>query len=99
MPVIELNAQWTISADITPAWDIAGAYLIQVNGTPQLNLRADVLPSDFTLPIEELIATGFIITAMPVVNAIAIVVAARPGIVTYADLPPVTSILRPKPVA
>ena len=49
------------------------------------------------VPLEELIATGSIITAMPVVNAIASVVAARPGIVTYADLPPVTSILRPKP--
>ena len=98
-PVIELNAQWTISADIEPAWDIAGAYLIEVNGTPQLKLRADVLPADFSLPIEELIATGSIITAMPVVNAIASVVAARPGIVTYADLPPVTSILRPKPAA
>lgn len=96
VPVIELNAQWTISADIEPAWDIAGAYLIEVNGTPQLKLRADVLPADFTLPIEELIATGFIITAMPVVNAIASVVVARPGIVTYADLPPVTSVLRPK---
>ncbi len=70
-PVIELNAQWTISADIEPAWDIAGAYLIEVNGTPQLKLRADVLPADFSLPIEELIATGSIITAMPVVNAIA----------------------------
>lgn len=95
-PVIELNAQWTISTDIEPAWDIAGAYLIEVNGTPQLKLRADVLPADFTLPLEELIATGFVITAMPVVNAIASVVAARPGIVTYADLPPITANLRPR---
>jgi hypothetical protein len=37
------------------------------------------------------------ITAMPVVNAIPAVVAAPAGIVTYADLPPVTSRLRPKP--
>lgn len=98
-PVIELNAQWTIADEIEPRWDIAMAYLIEVNGTPQLKLRADVLPSDFSLPMEELVATGFIITAMPVVNAIPAVVAARPGIVTYADLPPVTSILRPKAMA
>lgn len=98
-PVIELNAQWTIADEITPAWDIAMAYLIEVSGTPQLKLRADVLPADFTLPMEELVATGFIITAMPVVNAIPSVVAARPGIVTYADLPPVTSVLRPKAMA
>jgi hypothetical protein len=98
-PVIELNAQWTIADEIEPRWDIAMAYLIEVNGTPQLKLRADVLPSDFSLPMEELVATGFVITAMPVVNAIPAVVAARPGIVTYADLPPVTSILRPKAMA
>lgn len=95
-PVIELNAQWVLSDEIEPAWDIAMAYLIEVNGTPQLKLRADVLPADLSLPMEELVATGFIMTAMPVVNAIPSVVAARPGIVTYADLPPVTSIFRPK---
>lgn len=98
-PVIELNAQWVVSTDIEPAWDIAMAYLIEVDGTPQLKLRADVLPTDLTLPMEELIKTGFVITAMPVVNAIPSVVAARPGIVTYADLPPVTSVLRPKALA
>ncbi|MET0286884.1 MAG: dihydrodipicolinate reductase [Polyangiales bacterium] len=95
-PVIELNAQWVVSDDVEPAWEIAMAYLIEVQGTPQLKLRAEVLPTDMNLPMEELIATGSIITASPVVNAIASVVAARPGIVTYADLPPVTSVLRPK---
>lgn len=94
--VIELNVQWVLSEEIEPAWDIAMAYLIEVNGTPQLKLRVEVLPTDMDLPIEELVATGSIITASPVVNAIASVVAARPGIVTYADLPIVTSVLRPK---
>ena len=95
-PVIELNVQWTVSDEIEPAWDVAMAHLFEVNGTPQLKLRAEVLPSDMSLPMEELVATGSIITASPVVNAIASVVAAPPGIVTYADLPPVTSVLRPK---
>lgn len=94
--VVELNAQWTLSTDIEPQWEIAMAYLIEVNGTPQIKLRVDVLPADLSLPMEELIATGFVITAMPVVNAIPAVVAARPGIVTYADLPPVTSVVRPR---
>jgi hypothetical protein len=52
-PVIELNVQWTLSDDIQPAWDIAMAYLIEVNGTPQLKLRAEVLPTDMSLPLEE----------------------------------------------
>jgi hypothetical protein len=94
--VIELNAQWTLAEEITPAWDIAMAYKIEINGTPQLKFRAEVLPSDMSLPMEELVKTGFIITAAPVVNAIPAVVAAKPGIVTYADLPPITSVLRPK---
>lgn len=95
VPVVELNAQWTLSDEITPPWDIAMAYNIEIRGTPQIKLRAEVLPDDMSLPMEELVATGFIITAMPVVNAIPAVVAARPGIVTYADLKPITSVLRP----
>lgn len=95
VPVIELNAQWTLSDDITPPWDIGMAYNIEIRGTPQIKLRAEVLPDDMSLPMEELIATGFIITALPVVNAIPAVFAARPGIVTYADLRPITSVLRP----
>lgn len=95
-PVIELTAQWTVAEEIDPPWEIAMAYRVEINGTPQLKLRAEVLPEDMSLPIEELVATGSIITAMPVVNAIPAVVDARPGIVTYADLRPVTSVLKPK---
>jgi hypothetical protein len=94
--LIELNTEWTVSADIEPAWEIAMAHLIEVHGTPQIKLRVEVLPADMSAPMEELMATGFVLTAMPVVNAIRAVVAAPAGIVTYADLPPVTSVLRPK---
>ena len=93
--VVELNVKWTISDAVTPDWSIAGAYLIEIHGTPVIKLRGEVFPSDLSLPVDELVATGFILTALPVVNAIPAVVAARPGIVTYADLPPVTSVLRP----
>ncbi|MDR3417261.1 MAG: hypothetical protein P4L83_13835 [Nevskia sp.] len=99
LPVIELIAQWTITPDLEPAWDIAMAYLIEISGVPQVKLRVDVLPEDLSLPIEELMTIGFMFPATPVVNAIPAVVAARPGIVTYADLMPVTSVLRPKALA
>lgn len=95
---IEATVRWIISEDIEPQWKVAMAYNIEVFGTPKITIRGEVLPEDMTLPMEELIATGFIITAMPVVNAIAAVVAARPGIVTYADLTPITSVLRPKAI-
>jgi hypothetical protein len=68
--------------------EVAMAYLIEVRGHPQVNLRVEVLPQDMTsMSLEDMLAIGSVITAMPVVNAIPAVVAARPGIVTYADLP------------
>ncbi len=96
LPVIEATVQWSVGDDITPAWEVAMAYLVEIDGTPQIKMRVEVLPEDLTLPIEELMTIGFMFPALPVVNAIPAVVAARPGIVTYADLPPMTSVLRPK---
>lgn len=97
LPVIEATVQWVVGDDITPAWDIAMAYQIEVNGTPKINMRVEVLP-DLTLPMDELMVIGFMFPATPVVNAIAAVVDARPGIVTYADLKPITSIIAAKPL-
>lgn len=95
--VVEAHIRWTVAADLDPAWDVAMAYLIELRGTPQINLRVDVLPADITtFTLEDAAAMGSMITALPVVNAIPAVVAARPGIVTYADLPTVASRLKPK---
>jgi hypothetical protein len=45
-------------------------------------------PSDFeATTLEEFMVLGHIMTAMPAINAIPVVVAAPPGIVTYHDLP------------
>jgi hypothetical protein len=86
--VIEVNVRWTITPLLDPAWEIAMAYQMEVRGHPQVNVRAEVLPQDFeSMSLEEMLAIGSVITAMPIVNAIPAVVAARPGIVTYADLP------------
>lgn len=93
---IEANVRWTVAADIEPAWEIAMAYQIEIRGYPQVNVRVEVLPQDMeSMSLEELLATGSVITAMPIVNAIPAVVAARPGIVTYADLPPQASRFAP----
>ena len=90
--LIEVNVRWTITPFLDPAWEIAMAYLIEVRGHPQVNLRAEVLPQDFeSMTLDEMLAIGSVITAMPVVNAIPAVVGARPGIVTYAELPAQTS--------
>jgi hypothetical protein len=86
--VTEAHVRWTVTSELDPAWEVAMAYLIEVRGHPQVNLRVEVLPQDLTsMSLEDMLAIGSVITAMPVVNAIPAVVAARPGIVTYADLP------------
>lgn len=94
--VIEVNVRWTITPLVDPAWEIAMAYQMEVRGHPQVNIRAEVLPQDFeAMSLEEMLAIGSVITAMPIVNAIPAVVDARPGIVTYADLPAQASRLVP----
>ena len=94
--VIEANVRWTVAPDIEPDWDIAMAYQIEVRGYPQVNARIEVLPADMeSMSLDEMMAIGSVITAMPIVNAIDTVVAARPGIVTYRDLPPQTSRFAP----
>jgi len=95
--VIEVSVRWAISPNLDPAWDIAMAYLIEVRGHPQINVRAEVLPRDIeALSLDEMLAFGSVITAMPVVSAIPSVVAARPGIITYADLTTQAARLTPR---
>jgi hypothetical protein len=99
--VVEVAVRWTISPDIRPAWDIAMAYQIDISGEPDVHLKVEVLPDLSSTPPEAMAAMGSVITAMPVVNAVPGVVAARPGIIGYQDLPVVTSPLIPsaKPAA
>jgi hypothetical protein len=64
-------------------------YEVEIQGQPTVRTKLDFLPPpDF--PFEttaDFMVLGMIITAMPAINAIPAVVAAPPGIATYADLP------------
>ena len=73
--------------------EIEHAYLLEVRGMPTLKLRMEIHPpKDFKArgPADYMML-GMIITGLPVVNAIRAVVAAPPGIRTYADLPLTTA--------
>lgn len=94
---VECAVRWTISPDIEPAWDIAMAYEIEVRGYPTVTLRAEVLPDFGSMSMDEMVGMGAVITAMPIVNAIPGVVAARPGIIGYQDLPTSATRLVPAP--
>ncbi|MFC8529973.1 dihydrodipicolinate reductase [Nocardia sp. NPDC057227] len=90
--VIELVARWTLGTKIEPPWTTDMGYTVEVNADPRVIMRIDFLPADIErITAEGMALMGTVLTASPAINAIPAVVAAAPGIVTYADLPPITA--------
>jgi hypothetical protein len=88
--VVELNVRWRKGQTLEPDWKIAqDGWVIQIDGRPTVTLNVGFLPPpDFEAEtIAEFMVLGHIMTAMPPINAIPAVVAARAGIATYVDLP------------
>ncbi len=88
--VVELNVRWRKGQTLEPDWKIdQDGWVIQIDGRPTVTAVIGFLPpADFEAEtMEEFMVLGHIMTAMPPINAIAAVVAAAPGIVTYNDLP------------
>ena len=86
--VAEFRTQWTLGSMLghpqEPEWKLANGYVIRVDGDPNVRLKMSFMPADFD---EFDIGTT---TAMPAVNAIPGVVAARPGVLSTYDLPVIT---------
>ena len=87
--VVELNVRWKKGQTLDPDWTIDEGHVIRVDGRPTVTVRLEYLPPpDFeATTFADFMVLGMIMTAMPAVNAIPLVVAAPPGIVTYNDLP------------
>jgi hypothetical protein len=84
--VVSVGFNWTMGSHVVPPKPLAHGHVIQVFGLPNMRTVLHCLPpQDWTEP--GFMGLGMIYTAMPVTNA---VVAADPGIVTLADLPPIT---------
>jgi hypothetical protein len=86
--IIDLNVRWKKGDTLDPPWVIEkDGWVITIEGLPTVTASLDFLPPpDFEAEtIEEFMAIGHIITAVPALNAIPAVVAAPPGILTYAD--------------
>lgn len=87
--VVSVGFNWTMGEHVTPPKPLEHGHVIQVFGVPNMRTVLHCLPPrDWTEP--GFMGLGMIYTAMPVTNAVPAVVAARPGIVTLKDLPPVT---------
>jgi hypothetical protein len=87
--VVEVNVRWKKGQTLVPDWKIEEGHLIQVDGMPTVRARLEYLPpADFqATTFAEFMVIGMVMTAVPAINAIPLVVAAPPGIVTYNDLP------------
>ena len=85
--MVELNVRWKKAFVLEPDWKIEDGHVIEVQGRPTVRTTLQFLPPpDFqATTLADFMVLGHIMTAMPAVNAIPSVVAARPGIVTYAD--------------
>ena len=86
--IVELNVRWKKAATLEPDWKITDGYVIEVQGLPTVRTTLQFLPPpDFQVKqLSDFMVLGHVMTAMPAVNAIPIVVAAPPGIVSYPEL-------------
>ncbi|KAA8967320.1 dihydrodipicolinate reductase [Mycobacterium sp.] len=87
--VVSVGFNWIMGDHVTPPKPLEHGHVIQVFGLPNMRTVIHCLPPrDWAEP--GFMGLGMIYTAMPVTNALPAVVAANPGIVTLADLPPIT---------
>ncbi len=87
--IIDLSVRWKKGSTLDPEWEIEkDGWVITVQGLPTVTASLDFLPPpDFQAEtIEDFMAIGHIITAVPALNAIPAVVDGPSGILTYADL-------------
>jgi len=84
--VITVGFQWIMGTAVDPPFKLQHGHVITITGQPDLRTVMRVLPPKDWAE-DGYMGVGEIYTAMPVVNAVPHVVAARPGIVTLADLP------------
>jgi hypothetical protein len=96
--VAVLHSRFVTTSHLDTGWQVDHGYTVEVDGDPRITLRLEIWPDldDLgRLTTEEVHAIGMRISALPAVNAIPAVVAAPPGIRTYADtLPPVPTLDR-----
>jgi hypothetical protein len=88
--IVELRFVWRKGQTLEPDWPIDTGHRIKVDGRPNIALRLDITPpADFKgTTLNDFMRLPMILTAMPAIDAIAKVVAAEPGIITYTDILP-----------
>jgi 2,4-diaminopentanoate dehydrogenase len=90
--VVSLDARWRKGQHLEPDWKVEHGYIVDIQGQPCVRTKLEVYPAaDFPAKsFGDYMVLGMIMTALPAINAIPHVCRARPGIVTYLDLPLIT---------
>jgi 4-hydroxy-tetrahydrodipicolinate reductase len=89
VPRVESHLEWQMTPHTDPAWNIKGCYITQITGDPNIYSKHMIIPrkgTDLSNP-DNFASIGMTVTGLPALNSIVSVVAARPGIITSADLP------------
>ena len=89
VPRVETHLEWQMTPHTDPSWDIKGCYITQIKGDPNIYNKHMIFPKpgvDLSDPAS-FASIGMTVTGMPALASIKSVVAARPGIITSADLP------------
>ena len=89
--VIELGTIWKMTEDVEPNWEVRHGWHVQIDGIPTVKMHFAGWPPEGNSDSELLMGLAMLMTALPTVHAIPHVVAARPGVVSYKDLPLVTA--------
>ena len=88
VPRVETHLEWQMTPHTDPSWNIKGCYITKIQGDPCVYNKHMVFPKpgiDLSNP-DNFASIGMTITGLPALNSIRSVVAARPGLITSADL-------------
>jgi 4-hydroxy-tetrahydrodipicolinate reductase len=89
-PIMRFRCNWFVTQQLEPAWDLReDGWRVTVEGDTPLDISIG-----FPIALAERQATLPNLTAHRPVNAVSSICAARPGIITTGELPPVISRLR-----
>ena len=84
--VVRFTPTWYCTDELEPAWDLrATGWRVRVRGDASLDVEIS-----FPIPLDDFASFTPALTANRPVNAIPLVCAAAPGILSTADLPPIT---------
>ncbi len=87
--VVSCDVRWRKGRTLEPDWKIEHGYIVEIDGMPSVRTKLEVFPpKDFKAKsFSDYMVLGMVMTSLPAVDAIASVCNAKPGIVTYLDLP------------